>query len=257
MGTEDLVETEHVVVGATGLHVHQTVRRVRHRVHHQLRTAGMHALGDLRDRVDAAQNVRRVGHRHVTGARSQQGLKVVQLQLQTGRIHRPHAQRGPALFAQALPRADVGFVIGVGDDDLVARPDRGCNRPCQQLQEQRGRAGHHALFGVTSIDQLGHRGTGFEHLLTGLHRRRVRGAQLHGMVEQIVAHTLGHWLEHCRTAGIVQVAVTVGECRELATNVVDIEGSQSESPGCLSGVKPVSDAGWPAGTPGFAVPAAR
>ena len=65
--------------------------------------------------------------------------KVVQADL-AGIVDRHHPQPGADLVSQQLPRNDVGVVLEVGDDDLVARADVGPPPGLRDEVDRLGRA---------------------------------------------------------------------------------------------------------------------
>ena len=92
--------------------------RLRGVEHHRnpLRVGG---VDDLAHRVDGAEGVRDVGHRHEARARSQHREVGVEIEHPVV-VDRHHPELRPGLLAKELPRDDVRMVLHVGDDDLVA-----------------------------------------------------------------------------------------------------------------------------------------
>ncbi|MCY1462728.1 hypothetical protein D9M71_805330 [compost metagenome] len=97
--------------------------RISDGVNAQFRTHRMDTPRNLGDWIDRAENIRGVGHGHITGFVIEQDLQVIQLQLTTVEIDLPNAQGRAAAFAKIDPRADIRFVIAIGHDDFIARND--------------------------------------------------------------------------------------------------------------------------------------
>ena len=101
-------------------------RQVRHRlagVEHDERADGVGALGELGDRVERAEHVGDVGEREDLGALGEQAVEVGEVEPPVGRDRHP-AQGGAGAAAGLLPRDEVGVVLHLGDEHLVARAER-------------------------------------------------------------------------------------------------------------------------------------
>ena len=91
--------------------------------------------GHLGDRVDGAEHVGHPGERDDLGALGEQLVDVREVEVAVVGQPEP-AQRRAGALGEQLPRDDVGVVLHLGDDDLVARadlvrarPTPGCWRP--------------------------------------------------------------------------------------------------------------------------------
>ena len=101
--------------------------QVRHRlraVHQHRHAARVGPLDDGADRVDGAERVGDVSDREKAGARPEQPLQLVELQL-SALVDAGDPQRGAALRAEQLPGNQVRVVLERRDQHLVARPDAG------------------------------------------------------------------------------------------------------------------------------------
>ena len=121
------VRAEHLMAGE-GQEVHAERGHVDRLVRHRLGAVGEHqrALlvrrpGDLGDRRDRAGHVGLVGHRDDLGALGDQ-LVEVQVEPPSG-VTRNQRRVAPVRCAQLLPGHQVGVVLKLGDQDLVAGAD--------------------------------------------------------------------------------------------------------------------------------------
>ena len=120
-----LVAGPRVEVGSHRGHVHRHVRHRLRAVHQRHRAGGADACGHLRHGVDRPQHVGDVGEcheLHVAPFELSVELRGVEL---AGLVHLQVAQLRAALFAQLLPRHDVGVVLHLGDEHRVARVGAG------------------------------------------------------------------------------------------------------------------------------------
>ena len=100
-------------------------RQVRHRlagVEHHEGADGVGALGELCDRVERAEHVGDVGEREHLGALGEQRVEVGEVEPAVGRDGHP-AQGRAGAPARLLPRDEVGVVLHLGDEHLVARAE--------------------------------------------------------------------------------------------------------------------------------------
>jgi hypothetical protein len=100
--------------------------QVRHRlagVEHDEGTDGVGPLGELAHRVDGAEDVGDVGEREHLGALGEQGVEVGEVEPSVGGDRHP-AQGRAGAPAGLLPRDEVGVVLHLGDEDLVAGAQR-------------------------------------------------------------------------------------------------------------------------------------
>ena len=125
--TVNLVQREQVDVGADCRHVRQAVRAKPDAVYDGPCAGPVHEFDQLPGRVDAADDVRAVRERDDARPLPEQRLEVRGVQL-AGRVDLP-GSHDDAIVLQPAPRADVRFVVLVGDDHLVARPAGGGETP--------------------------------------------------------------------------------------------------------------------------------
>ena len=110
---------------------------------------------DLPHRIDRAEGVRHVGQGDDPGSRSQQGCQVVQVELSLIR-QSDVAQPCAATGSQQLPWDQVGMVLHLRNDDLVAVADAGLpDGESHEVQRLAGPSGPHDLVGVGCVDPPG------------------------------------------------------------------------------------------------------
>ena len=137
---EPLVRRADQEVRAQRLHIDGAVRRIRDRVDIAQRADGVRPRHHLAYRVDGAHGVGGVAHRDQPGARSDGGIKAVEVEgaIVGQDIHRAHGQA--AVRRRGAPGRDVGLVIEGGDHDLVACRERGRDGAAE-MEGQRGHVG--------------------------------------------------------------------------------------------------------------------
>jgi hypothetical protein len=121
-GADHLVAGERDEVGAEGRDVVRQLRDSLRRVDDDERTDLAGPGDDALDRVLGAQDVADVDERDDLGALGDQRVEVVEVEPALVGDGEP-AQRRADPLGQQLPRHDVGVVLHLGDDDLVAGPD--------------------------------------------------------------------------------------------------------------------------------------
>jgi len=124
------------------------------------------------------------------------------MQAQAVDVDPPHPH-GDAGLGQPHPGADIGFVIGLGDDHLVARLQAGADGLDQGADERGGGGPHDDLVVVGGMDEVGDGPARRQHPLTRLLRCAVAGAELHVVVQQVVADAVGNPAQHLRPARVV------------------------------------------------------
>jgi hypothetical protein len=110
------------------------MRREVHAVEENLTAGGVHQVGRAANVDDRAERIR--GHRAGEQARSwrQQRRQVFQVQRAVV-AHAPPAELG-AERCERKPGGDVGLVIEVGDDDLIALGERLAHGQADQTDER-------------------------------------------------------------------------------------------------------------------------
>src|SRR5260370_1370926 len=103
--------------------VHRVMRHRRGRVDHDDRAYRMRRRGDTRDRRHSTGDVRLVRHGNNLGSFVHGCVDVRQVDSTVLR-HAEPGKGGPGALAQLLPWDQVGVVLELGDQHLVARPDR-------------------------------------------------------------------------------------------------------------------------------------
>ena len=113
---------EDVEVAVQLAHVHRHVRHRLSAVQQYRHALGVGQFDNLLHRQDCAERVGYVSDGHQLGARRQHPLVFVQQQL-TGVVNGNHPQHGALFLAEHLPGDNVGVMLHVGDDNLVAFAD--------------------------------------------------------------------------------------------------------------------------------------
>ena len=215
-------------VHVQGGHVHRMMR-------HQLRAVGEHRharlvrqSGDLGHRGDHAGDVRLPGHGEDLGPLGDQ--RRVFLEPAVGQDLEP-AQGGAGALGELLPRHQVGVVLHLGDEDLVAGPDRRRERVGHQVDRLGRVLGEHDLARVRA-EERGHLGPRALVDLGALLAEQVR-ASVGGAVVQLVERALGvQDLDRLLRGGAgvqvdqrVAVADRPGQGREVGPDRLDVEVS--------------------------------
>jgi hypothetical protein len=145
-------------------------------------------------------------------------------------IDAPLLHRG-AVGRQPPPHAVVGFVILVRDDDLVAR----LQEPTERLREHVGvlrGGGTEVHFLGAHVQVLGEPDVRGVHPLPGLARCRIGIVRLHLESAVVFVQAIDHRAAGVGAAGVLEEAEPrerrLGECGELSTNEIEIDGVRHE-----------------------------
>jgi hypothetical protein len=156
------------------------------------------------------------------GARRQQLVQHIVLQRAGLAIDRPFADHDPE-FLQPPPGADIGLVILLGHDDLVAgleaRPQ--CLR--HQIDVHGGGGAEHDLV-MIGVDEFRHQVLAVRDPLGGEARGREVRVRLHLGLGHVFADAVDHLARHIGAAGILHEHPPIGERRELVAHIGGVEG---------------------------------
>ncbi|MNX93246.1 hypothetical protein D3C86_1254230 [compost metagenome] len=186
--------------------------------------------GDLGDRVDGAQHVRHVGDGDDLGLRPQQFGIGRHVQRAVVQDRRPFQHRALAL-AQQVPRHDVGVVLHLGDDDLVARLDAQADAVGDQIDRLGPALGPDDVLARGRVQEAG---DDLARRLERLGRLVRQGVQTPVDVGVAALHRRDQGVDHrtrfLRRGGVVQIdqrlAVHLSrQDRELRPRGVGIKGS--------------------------------
>ena len=122
-GSEHLVAGEHGEVDIERVEVEGQVRRGLAGVEHDEGADRVRQLDERRDGVDRAEHVGHVGERDHLGARADDLGRLIEPQL-TVVVEADDPEGGTGARGELLPGNEVGVVLRLGDDDLVAGPSR-------------------------------------------------------------------------------------------------------------------------------------
>ena len=167
-----------------------------------------------------------MGEADQLGARSHQRVQVGKFQLQRIRADGPGLDDGALLLFQLQPGADIGFVVGVGDDDLVTGGDFLGQGGGQRIHQRRGGRPHDDFIRPGGADQFRDVDVGVTHPRAGLLRDGVAGAELDVAGEQIVGNAVGDRAQGLRSTGIVEEDPVAGQRWELSPDEIEVEGRQ-------------------------------
>ena len=226
---EHLVAGEDVEIGVERLHVDRHMRHGLGAVDQHARAVAMRHLDHLARRSDRAERIGDLGERDDARPRIEQLLVFVEQHV-AAVVDRRDAELGALLGAQHLPRHDVGVVLEMGDDHLVAllhvAPAPGLGHEVDRL----GRAAHpHDGVVRRRVDESAHL---LARRLEGVGRaggQRMRGAMhVRVLVRVEMRQPVDHGLRLLRGRGVVEpderLAVDVfAQDREVAAEDMRIE----------------------------------
>jgi hypothetical protein len=135
VGPVELVGRAQEVIGVESGDVDREVRRVVHGVEHEDGAHGPRESARHRRVVHGAERVRGEAHGHDVGARPDLGRHV--FVVETPVRAQPDLLHVHAALAQADPGAAVGFVVELGDHDLVARGQLAPQGVAERVAERR------------------------------------------------------------------------------------------------------------------------
>ena len=217
-----LVQAEDVEVAVQRLDVDREMRRERCPVDEGERADGVDLLRQRRHVVHDRGDVGAMGESDQPGARRQQLVQLLIAQGAGFAIHLPFADDQAELL-QPAPGADIGLVVLLGHDDLVARLELMPQRLRHQVDVHGGGGSEHDLV-VVGVDELRHQVLARRDAVGGADRRREVPVRLHLGLGHVVAGALDHLARHVGAAGILHEHPAVAERRELFADVGGVEG---------------------------------
>ncbi|MNN38449.1 hypothetical protein D3C81_1524460 [compost metagenome] len=146
--------SDHIPVAADRLNVRRRMNRALAAIDQHPRAGRVGQAGDLCNRVDGAQNVGHMGDGDDLGLRPQQSGEGFHVQRAIVRNRRPFQHRALAL-AQQVPRHDVGVVLHLGDDDLVAGFDAQADAVGDQIDRLGAALGPDDVLGRGRVQEAG------------------------------------------------------------------------------------------------------
>ncbi len=228
MGAEELVRRAEQHVGAQRLAVEPPVRGDVHRVGPRQGADLVRRRGDAGRVGNVAESVRGQRVCDHPGPLADQRLQRLDVERAVGRVDRRDPDDEAPVLRRAEPRADVGVVVELGDDDLVAGLERAPERVGEQEVERRhvGAEGDLARLGS---DQLGRRLVRVGEQRVGLARAGERTSRVRVRALEVGRHRFDHRARHLRAAGPVEVgdrapADPARERGELGSKRVDVQG---------------------------------
>ncbi len=197
-----LVARADQIVAVPGLHVDQPVRPVMHAVEEDFGAGGMRYSSDRRDIDDRADRMRGDRAGDEASAIRHQRAQVVDMQIAV-LAHAPPDEFRAGLL-QRQPGRDVGVVVHVGDDDLVAFAKHLADAEADQADERRGVHAEADLGRILGIDEQRHAFACFGDRLVDLDAAAIAAAALHIVRDQMVGHRVEHALRDLRAGGVVE-----------------------------------------------------
>ena len=192
------------------------------------RAGAVRRRGDPGRVADVAERVgsQRVGDH--AGALADQRLERVEVERAVGRVDRGDADHQAAVLRGPEPRADVGVVVELRDDHLVAGRERARDRVREEEVERRHVGAEGDLAGL-GAEEVGRRLVGGGEQRVGLARAGEGAAGVRVRALQVAAHRLDHGGRHLRAAGAVEVgdrpaADARAQRREALPDRVEVEG---------------------------------
>ena len=196
----------------------------------------MGQVSDGADIVHRAQHIRHMGHCDQPGPRPDQRRKRRHVQRPVIQHGCPFEHRAEAL-TQHVPGHDIGVMLHLGDDDLVARPDRLAETRRHQIDRLGPTLGPDDLIRAFGIQEPRH---GLARRLEGLGRLIGQGVQAAVDVGVGVLHRRRQGVDHrprlLRRGGRVQIDERPAvhrprQDRELGARGAGIKGGHSSPTG--------------------------
>ena len=250
VGTVDLVRRADEEVGAERGDVDRHVRRPVDRVDPEVRAGRMDAVGDLADRVDRADGVRRETDRDEPRPGPESVVEVVEPQRAVVGLDADPAHDEVALAGDRQPRRDVGVMVHAREDDLVAGREARPDRAAERERDRRHVRPEGDLVRVGRPEQVGDRGPRARDERVGLGARREGAMGVRAAVREVVADRVQARVGDLRARGTVEpgdghVAVSSREGREARPDRLDVIGRDvhAHRPGRIS-ARPLRRMPW-------------
>ncbi len=115
----ELVKTEDVEINIKRFDINMSVRGISHRINTDQGPSLMDPVGDCSDIIDASRDVGGLTETHQASFVGQQGIEIFDFQIRCIFVDLPFFNDKTKFF-KSPPSATVGFMIQIGDDDLIA-----------------------------------------------------------------------------------------------------------------------------------------
>ena len=209
------------------------------RVHKHVRAHGFGEPARALQVVERAERVRGSADGDELGALVHLTLEIVPVERARPGVHANDAERDAALARKRLPWRDVGVMIKLCDDDLVARRERATER-ARDVEGERRRIRAEDYFVGSRAEKVCHALARLLDYTVGLRARRIGPVRVGVVMIEIVAHGLDHAARDLRAAGAVEVgdreafmlALKRGKVRPYLFGGCD--GRRARLFGCLS-----------------------
>ena len=205
---ETHVRTEYLVAGADKvvavecLHIDERVRSIVNAIENDLSAGGVRQLGNGSDIDNGTECMggNRAGNK--TGLRGEERREVLNVKVVIF-THLPPDNPGP--FALKLqPCGDIGFVVEVRDDDLVAGLEGATDREAEQTKERRGVHAESDLVAIARVDQSGDALAGARDGCVDFHALGVASAALHVAVQKMTIDRVENDLGNLRASAVIE-----------------------------------------------------
>jgi hypothetical protein len=198
-------------------------------IENDLSTDGVRQLGNDSDIDNGTKRMgsNRAGNK--TGLRGEERRQVLNVKVVIF-THIPPDNPGP--FALKLqPCGDIGFVVKVRDDDLVAGLECATDRQAEQTKERRCVHAESDLVAIAGVDQSGDALAGSSDGCVDFHAPGVASAALYVAVQKMTIDGVENALGNLRASTVIEEdeAWLLGEGRKERTESI---ASEVDSLGC-------------------------
>src|SRR5580704_2795124 len=229
MRTEYLVAGADQVIALECLHIGECVGSIVNAIENDLSTGGVGQFGNDSDIDNGTECMggNRTGNK--AGLRCEERHQVLNVKVVIF-THLPPDNPGP--FALKLqPGGDIGFVVKVCDDDLVAGLEGATDRQAEQTKERRGVHAESDLVAIARVDQSGDALPGSRDGCVDFHAPGVASAALHVAVQKMTIDRVENALGNLRASTVIEEdeAWLLSERRKERTESI---ASEVDSLGC-------------------------
>ena len=225
-----LVAGESVEIHVQRLHVHRAVHNALGTVDQHFGPGLVGQVDALFDRDDGAENVGHLGHRHQLGLGPQQFFVFLHEEI-TGIVDGHDLDDDPRFVPEQLPGHDVGVMLHMGEDNLVAFLEEFASIGMgYQIDRRRDIAGKDDLVVFFGVEETGDLGAGLLVIVGGF-LAQVIGAPMHvGVFTAIgLVHPLDYHFRLLGAGARIQKGDRIAvdfqrQCRKVGADGVNIVG---------------------------------
>ena len=188
------------------LHIHRTMGHRLRAVHHDGNTVRVRHAHNFPNGVDRSQRVGHMRDGYDFRFVRNQFFQLFQTQFPII-LKGQHLEHGATVFAQELPRHDVGVMLHLGNDDFIAGLDEcSSKRRSHQVDGLRGPAREDDLVVVRRVDELLDRFAGHLELFRGLLAQEMHAAMdvaVYAFI--IIRQSLNNRQRLLRGGGVIEI----------------------------------------------------